>query len=91
MEKEKNKKPTYTVWEITSLQQGINRSVSSIDTRKLCIDELNNELDRYSQSKTHLDAKMWVSIINQMMFDDCSNDLWLKLAYIVDTYQLTYI
>lgn len=87
----KVKKPTYTVWEITSLQQGINRSVSSIDTRKLCTDELNKELDRYSQSKMHLDDKMWVSIINQLMFDECSEELWKKLGQIVDTYHLTYI
>lgn len=87
----KVKKPTYTVWEITSLQQGINRSVSSIDTRKLCTYELNAELDRYSKSKTHLDDKMWVSIINQLLFDDCSKDVWEKLAYIVDNYRLEYI
>ena len=87
----KVKKPTYNVWEVTSLQTGINRSVSSIDTRKLCVEELNNELSRYCQSKTHLDTKMWVSIINQLLFDDCSEELWKKLGYIVDTYQLTYI
>lgn len=87
----KVKKPTYNVWEITSLQAGINRQVSAIDTRKLCTYELNRELDRYSQSKTHLDDKMWVSIINQLLFDECSIDLWKKLAYIVDNYRLTYI
>lgn len=90
MEK-KNKKPTYTVWEITSLQKGINRSVSSIDTRKLCTYELNKELDRYTKNKKHMDNKMWVSIINQLLFDDCSKDLWDKLAYIVDNYNLEYI
>ena len=91
MENKKIKKPTYNVWEVTSLQSAINRSVSSIDTRKLCVDELNNELDRYTVSKTHLDDKMWVSIINQLLFDDCSQDVWKKLAYIVDTYRLTYV
>ena len=87
----KIKKPTYTVWEITSLQAGINRSVSSIDTRKLCTYELNKELERYSNSKIHLDDKMWVSIINQLLFDNCSKALWDKLAYIVDNYNLEYI
>ena len=87
----KIKKPTYNVWEVTSLQRGINRSLSSIDTRKMCVEELNKELDRYSKSKTHLDDKMWVSIINQLLFDECSKDVWRKLAYIVDTYCLTYI
>lgn len=91
MENKKNKKPTYNVWEITSLQAGIIRQMSAIDTRKLCTDELNRELDRYSQSKTHLDDKMWVSIINQLLFDECSTELWKKLAHIVDTYRLTYI
>lgn len=84
-------KPTYTVWEITSLQQGINRAVSSIDTRKLCTYELNRELDRYTKSKNHMDAKMWVSIINQLLFDECSKDLWEKLANIVDNYKLEYV
>lgn len=87
----KIKKPTYTVWEITSLQQGINRAVSAIDTRKLCTYELNQELEKYSKTKTHLDDKMWVSIINQLLFDECSIELWKKLAHIVDTYKLTYI
>ena len=91
METEKNIKPTYNVWEITSLQAGIKRYETYIDTRKLCVEELNNELERYSQSKEHLDLKMWVSIINQLLFDDCSKDLWEKLAYIVDNYNLEYI
>lgn len=80
--KKKIKKPTYIVWEVNK---------ASVDIRKLCVAELNNELDRYTQSKTHLNEKMWVSIINQLLFDECSEELWKKLGHIVDTYHLKYI